>query len=141
DERTESKTVPVFGQDERQIRNGKGYPLQINATIGVPKSYFVRLLQDSKGGASASPVANSGGAGAGNSGGNVAPVDQAALDSFVQTESDRIKGSITPLIDTKAIEGATAGTVTVSMFPDFAPGVMGGSSGNSRGDGGGGSTF
>lgn len=122
DERTDSKTVPAFGKDERQIRDSKGYPLQINASIGVPRSYFVRLYQETKGGDDKS-----------------AAPDPAALDVFVQTESDRIQKSVAPLIDTQAIEGTTAGTVTVSMFPDFA--MAGGTgSGGSGGGGGGGGT-
>jgi hypothetical protein len=88
------------GTDTRQIKDAKGYALQINATVGVPKSYFVRLYQDSKGDRNSQP-------------------DQAALDSLVQTEVEKIKTYIKPLIDTNALEGAVAGTVAVSMIPDF----------------------
>src|SRR6185503_10650828 len=45
--------------------------------------------------------------------------DQAALDTLVQTEVEKIKTYVKPLIDTNALEGAVAGTVAVSMIPDF----------------------
>ena len=101
DERRESRSIPVFGRDERQIKDGKGYPLQINASIGVPRSYFVRLFQEREAKPDAQP-------------------DAATLDMLVQTETDKIKNHVTPLIDTGAMEGATAGTVNVSMIPDFS---------------------
>jgi flagellar M-ring protein FliF len=113
DERTESKTLPAFGQHESQIRNGKGYPVQINATILVPRSYFVRLCQENKGDNSAQP-------------------DQATLDGIVQSESARIQQSVEPLIDTQAVEGAVAGKVTVSMIPDFGAVLASNISGNAE---------
>jgi flagellar biosynthesis/type III secretory pathway M-ring protein FliF/YscJ len=112
DERSESRTVPVFGRDERQIKDGKGYPLQINASIAVPRSYFVRLYQEREGKADAQP-------------------DAATFDALVQLETDRIKNHVTPLIDTGAMEGAVAGIVRVSMSPDFATVSSGGPAGDS----------
>jgi hypothetical protein len=116
DERSESRTVPVFGKDERQIKDGKGYPLQINASIGVPRSYFVRLFQEREGKPDAQP-------------------DAATIDMLVQTETEKIKNHVTPLIDTGAMEGATAGTVNVSIIPDFAMAVLPGSPTTGPGNG------
>jgi flagellar M-ring protein FliF len=123
DERSESRMIPVFGKDEQQIRDGKGYPLQINASIGVPRSYFVRLYQEREDKPDAQP-------------------DIATLDSISQMEIERIKSFVTPLIDTGAMKGAVAGTVMVRLIPDFAaivgPG-MGDSAGGGSGGGSGGS--
>jgi flagellar biosynthesis/type III secretory pathway M-ring protein FliF/YscJ len=100
-EKSESTTVPVFGQTESQIQDGRGYPLQINASVGIPRSYFVRIAQQEAGGDE-----------------NAAP-DAATVDQLIAAETDRIKAYVTPLIDTQAIDGAKAGTVTVSVFQDF----------------------
>jgi flagellar biosynthesis/type III secretory pathway M-ring protein FliF/YscJ len=99
-ERSETSSIPFVGKRDSQIRDAKGYPLQINATVGVPKSYFIRICQEGKGD-------------------DAPPPDQATIDSIVQTETEKIQKYITPLIDTQAIEGAIAGTVAVSMIPDF----------------------
>lgn len=101
DERTTTSSVPFVGTDSRNINDAKGYALQINASIGVPKSYFVRLYKDRNGDEAKQP-------------------EPAELDALVQAETDRIKSTVTPLIDTQAMEGAQAGTVSVSMIPDFA---------------------
>ena len=103
-ERNEMSSVPAFGKRDSQIKDAKGYALRINASVSVPKSYFVRLFQDRQGAeAGAQP-------------------DAAALDALVQTETERIKKHIAPLIDTQPLDGALAGAITVDMFPDF--GVM-----------------
>jgi flagellar biosynthesis/type III secretory pathway M-ring protein FliF/YscJ len=81
-----------FPSTERNVRDAKGYALQINATIGVPRSYFARLQEDMG----------------------------EPLDALVVTEMERIRRQIEPLLDTSAIEGAVSGTLSVSMIPDFA---------------------
>lgn len=105
DERNDTSSVPAFGHSESQIRDPKGYPLQINATIGVPRSYFVRLMAET----TAAP--------AGADAAATAP-DPAALDAFVQTEVERLREYVKPLIDTQAIDGAAAGVITVTMVRD-----------------------
>jgi flagellar biosynthesis/type III secretory pathway M-ring protein FliF/YscJ len=100
DERSEASMIPMFGGTESRISDPRGQALQINATIGVPKSYFVRLFQDRRGGAE--------------------QPDEAELNAVVDAETARIKSQIEPLIDTSAVEGARAGAVFVSMIPDFA---------------------
>jgi flagellar biosynthesis/type III secretory pathway M-ring protein FliF/YscJ len=119
DERNDTSSVPAFGRKESQIRDPKGYPLQINATIGVPRSYFVRLMQDMN-----SAATGPSDAGATQPDAKSAAIDPAELDAFVLKETDRLKLYVTPLIDTQAIAGAAAGTVTVSMVPDFAMPVI-----------------
>lgn len=106
DESSQTSSIPLVDKTETQTRDNKGYALQINASIGVPKSYFIRLFQNStKGDATAQP-------------------DPAVLDALVLSETEKIKSYITPLIDTKAIEGATAGTVAVTMVSDFGAGAF-----------------
>jgi flagellar biosynthesis/type III secretory pathway M-ring protein FliF/YscJ len=104
-ERSETTSVPQFGNTESQIKDAKGYALRINATVSVPKSYFVRLYQDTSGKADEQP-------------------ETAALDALVQSETEKIRRHITPLIDTQPLEGAVPGSVAVSMFADFGATVM-----------------
>lgn len=99
-ERTRTTSVPFVGSRSSKINDSKGYALQINASIGVPKSYFVRLFQDRSGNAESQP-------------------DQAELDALVTSETDRIKKMVTPLITTEPMDGAVGGTVEVAMVPDF----------------------
>lgn len=101
DERTEAEMVPAFGGTDARITDGGGHSLLISASVGVPKSYFVRLWQDQSGDQNAQP-------------------SQADLNPVIETETERIKAQIEPLIDTRAVDGAVAGTVMVSMIPDFA---------------------
>jgi flagellar M-ring protein FliF len=110
DEQTEAAMIPVFGGSDSQITDPRGHPLQINATIGVPRSYFVNLHQSIHGDQTAQPA-------------------QDELDQLIATETERIRDHIEPLIDTRAIDGATAGTVMVSMIPDFAMAMNGSGAG------------
>ena len=63
--------------------------------------------------------------------------DAAAIDQIVQTESERIRTYIEPLIDTRAVDGAMAGIVNVTMFHDVAFGGVGPGGGSGGGPGGG----
>jgi len=101
DERNEAAMVPAFGGTDSRIVDSRGHALLINATVGVPRSYFVRLYQNEQDGEAAQP-------------------DPAALAALVADETARIRSQIEPLIDTRAVDGAVAGTVIVSMIPDFA---------------------
>jgi hypothetical protein len=127
---TEESTRPVFPNNTSVVDDPKGHPLQINATIGVPRSYFVRVYQVDQGDPAAEP-------------------DAAALDQVVQAESARIQDRVAPLIRTDGLDGAVAGTVLVGMIHDFSPGPAqpggafgGGAAGSGLGailvDGGGG---
>ena len=106
DERAESKFANRFPLSQRHLTDPKGYALQINATIGVPRSYFVRLYQQDQNDPAAIPTA-------------------AALDVVATREIEEIKRQIEPLVDTAAIsEAAVPGTVVVRMISDFAMGVV-----------------
>lgn len=101
DERTDASMIPAFGGTDARITDPRGLALQINATIGVPRSYFVRLYQAQHNDETVQP-------------------DAAALAGLIAEETGRIQSQIEPLIDTRAVDGAMAGTVVVSMIPDFA---------------------
>ncbi|TVQ54595.1 MAG: hypothetical protein EA377_05230 [Phycisphaerales bacterium] len=101
DERTDASMIPFVGNSDARITDHRSHPLLINSTIGVPKSYFVRLYQDRLGDEAAQP-------------------EPEQLDALVEAETERIRSQIEPLIDTRAVDGAVAGTVMVSMIPDFA---------------------
>ncbi len=117
DERTSSSMIPVFGNRTSRIHEQRAHALQINATIAVPRSYFVRLLSEQQGDTDVE-------------------VDPAQLDALVANESARIQAQIEPLIDTRAVDGAVSGAVVVSMVPDFAlPHVIGASSVHEAGGG------
>ncbi len=110
DERTDAAMIPFVGNSDSQITENRSHPLLINSTIGVPKSYFVRVYQDRVGDETAQP-------------------EPEELDALVAAETERIRTQVEPLIDTRAVDGAVAGTVMVSMIPDFAMASMGGFSG------------
>lgn len=120
EEKTESKTVPAFPVTERDIKDHKGYALQINATVGVPRSFLVRLYQEEQGDPEAQP-------------------DAAAIDALSTAQVERIRKEIEPLISTDAIRGAVPGTVVVSVNPDFALAAMGGATAYGGGASGSGS--
>ena len=104
DEQNQSRTTSVFPKTNRSVSDPKGYALKINASIGVPRSYFVSRYREDLNDAAAEP-------------------DAPAIQSLVELESARIRTRIEPLIDTIAdpetISGAARGTVVVDMIPDF----------------------
>jgi flagellar biosynthesis/type III secretory pathway M-ring protein FliF/YscJ len=103
---TDVRMTPAFGSTQSDIRKDRGYALKINATVLVPRSYFVGLYRQSQ------------------QDGTVEP-DETALEPLVQGETARIRDQILPLIDTGAADGAAAGTVVVSTFADFATAGVG----------------
>lgn len=100
DESSRERTESVFPWDARRITDKKGNALKINATILVPRSYFVRMYRIDRNDPEAVP-------------------DQVSLDPLVTSETARIKSMVEPLIDTAPYTGALAGTVVVSMIPDM----------------------
>lgn len=110
DEQTEAAMIPVFGGTNAHITDPRGHPLQINATIGVPKTYFVNLYRDRAGDQEAQP-------------------EQSELDDLIVQETDRIRSQIEPLIDTSVVDGAMPGAVMVTMIPDFAMTASAGAAG------------
>jgi flagellar biosynthesis/type III secretory pathway M-ring protein FliF/YscJ len=129
DERSAESTRPVFPRDAQHITDSKGYPLKINATIGVPRSYFVLKYRQSRNEPEAVP-------------------QDADLAPIVTAEIARLQSDVEPLIDTSALKDAVRGTVKVSMIPDIAgavatmasdiPATVGGGIGGGGGAGGGG---
>jgi flagellar M-ring protein FliF len=100
DERSDESTRPVFPRDATHITDPKGYALKINATIGVPRSYFVAKFRQDRNDPEALP-------------------DDTDLDPIVTDEIARIQSDVEPLIDTSALKDAVRGTVKVSMIPDI----------------------
>jgi flagellar biosynthesis/type III secretory pathway M-ring protein FliF/YscJ len=129
DERSDETTRPVFPRDARHITDSKGHPLKINATIGVPRSYFVLKFRQDRNDPEAVP-------------------EDADLAPIVTAEIARLKSGVELLIDTSALKDAVPGTVKVSMIPDIAgavatmvsdiPATVGGGIGGGGGAGGGG---
>jgi flagellar biosynthesis/type III secretory pathway M-ring protein FliF/YscJ len=101
DERSDETTLPVFPRDAQHITDRKGYALKINATIGVPRSYFVAKYRQSTNDPEAVPT-------------------DTELTPIVTAEIARLQSDVEPLIDTSALKDAVRGTVKVSMIPDIA---------------------
>ena len=101
DSRVTSKMEPRFPQKSTYEEDSKGYPLKINATVSVPRSYFIAKYQQDQGDPEAEP-------------------DAATLATIEQSELDRIKLAIEPLIDTGPLENTVVGQIVVSSYPDFA---------------------
>ncbi len=106
DESSNETTDPVFPSDSQHITDHKGYALKINATILVPRSYFVTRYRSDRRDPAATP-------------------DDAELDPLVVSEAARIKAMVEPLVDTAAYPGAQPGTVVVGMIPDMVMQVLG----------------
>ncbi|MHC4099602.1 MAG: hypothetical protein ACYSW1_01785 [Planctomycetota bacterium] len=104
DERSGETTRPVFPRDAKHITDPKGYALKINATIGVPRSYFVAKFRQDRNDPETMPEDNE-------------------LEPIVTAEIARLTSDVEPLIDTSALKDAVRGTVKVSMIPDIGPAV------------------
>ncbi|MHC5004910.1 MAG: hypothetical protein ACYTJ0_17510 [Planctomycetota bacterium] len=100
DERSDTTMVPAFGGTNARTLDPGGYALKINAAIGVPRSYFVRLFRDQAAGDGQDP-------------------DAATLQPFVEAEIDRIRQHVQPLVDTGPNGGPVQGSVAVRMIPDY----------------------
>jgi len=95
EQREETSQVPAFGSATNRILDAGGYALQINASIGVPRSYFQGLYASEFEGQS---------------------LDQIVFDELVESTLVEIREQIRPLVDTTAVDGGQAGDITVSMF-------------------------
>ncbi|MHC5113488.1 MAG: hypothetical protein ACYTGP_03555 [Planctomycetota bacterium] len=119
------KTLPAFGTQKTMTKPDRGFARKINATIKVPRSWFVALYRQETGEEDADSSAPQ-------------------FQSLVDAEIEKIRADVEPLIDTTARNGAMLGTVVVSMFTDFDPdgtvtsGLGGGDGGMTGGGGGGG---
>jgi flagellar M-ring protein FliF len=107
----DSTLTTEFGRKIEQIEDPRGMPTKINASINIPRSYFVLRWENMNGDA----------AGQG-------PTDD-DLQPVVDAEVERIRGGIQPLVETQSDSGIVTGTVIVSMIPDMpqaAPAQAGG---------------
>ena len=95
EQREETSQVPAFGSATNRILDAGGYALQINASIGVPRSYFQGLYASEFEGQSLDPI---------------------VFDELVESTLVEIREQIRPLVDTTAVDGGQAGDITVSMF-------------------------
>ncbi|MDG2423707.1 MAG: hypothetical protein P8M22_07000 [Phycisphaerales bacterium] len=94
------QTLPAFGRSDQRVIDPGGYALEINASIGIPRSYFDALHQQRS--SSNEPSANG------------------ALDKFVDGTLESIELQVLPLIATGSAEGSRRGEVTVSVFDDVS---------------------
>lgn len=106
DERTAERTQPAFPRDLRHTMDPKGYALEINATILVPRSYFLSVYRVDRSDPEAAPT-------------------DAELEPVVTAEKERIRSTVEPLVDTGAFDDSVPGTVVVSMIPDVATMAVG----------------
>lgn len=97
--RTDSELTTEFGRETTRISDPRGMPVKINATINIPRSYFVALWKRDKGAAAADPEEND-------------------IQELARAEIERIRADVQPLVDASAGEGGAAGEVVVSMIPD-----------------------
>ena len=105
--REETSQVPAFGSATNRILDAGGYALKINASIGVPRSYFQGLYASEFEGQSLDPI---------------------IFDELVESTLMEIGEQIRPLVDTTAVDGGQAGDITVSMFtvvPQIRPASIG----------------
>jgi flagellar biosynthesis/type III secretory pathway M-ring protein FliF/YscJ len=106
DERSSEKTQPQFPTIKSVLSDSKGYPLQINASISVPRSYLVRVHQEER----SDPAAT---------------LDDAAAAAILQREKTRIEEQVRPLLRTAELAGSQPGQVSVEMHRDFGDLVAG----------------
>ena len=99
-ERVES--VPAFGRSDQRVIDPGGYALEINASIGIPRSYFVALQKQRSGSSSGqSPESDS-------------------MEKLMESTLESIELQVMPLIATGSAEGMRRGEVTVAVFDDVA---------------------
>ncbi len=121
---TEATSDTRFGQRDIQTVDPRGMPTKINATINVPRSYFIRAWRITTGAEDDA----------------VQPSD-AELTAAIAAETQRIQESVEPQLETAADGETVPGNVFVSMIPDLPTGplqagVGGGLLGTSGGGGG-----
>jgi len=104
DNETDAAFENRFGSRTENVIDRRGMATRINATVNVPESYFIERWK--RGQADA--------AGAGDD----AMPTPAQLEPIVQTETERIRTAIEPLVDMTAEDGGEQGVVVVSMTPD-----------------------
>lgn len=99
---TESELRTQFGRRVEKVFDPSGDPTKINATINIPRSYFVRRWRAEAGQDEGEP-------------------GEEQLQPIIDAELERIRGDVAPQIDTTAQGQGAAGSVVVSMIPDAGP--------------------
>ncbi|RMH29032.1 MAG: hypothetical protein D6693_02525 [Planctomycetota bacterium] len=114
--RSESKAElrPEVGYQTQRIDDPRGIVTKLNATINVPRSYFVARWRE------AQP--------AGDADGAQAEPTEEDLQPIMEREIARITADVQPLVDTPE-EADGPGTVVVSMIPDWKPAGLAGEAG------------
>lgn len=92
---TSDSFKPYPGMTETQRTNTKGIPLKINATVGVPHSYLLKVWQDQN------PEVTD-------------PPGDAVLEAM--PEMTRIKDAIKPLVETGVLASLNDSSADVSIF-------------------------
>lgn len=100
DESSDALTIPMFPRGVSTEKDAGGYARKINASIGIPRSYFLAQFRVSAGDPEAAPT-------------------EAELQPLVTTETARIEEDIKLLIDTDGNEAAIDGSVRVSLIADI----------------------
>ena len=106
DDRSDSTLRSKFPSTIKHVIDRKGYAIKVNATIQIPRSYFVTKYQQDQGSPDAIP-------------------DATTLQPTVQSEISRIKSAAEPLIDTLGLDDTVPGKVVVTMIPDVAATAIG----------------
>lgn len=103
-EESDTEFDAFAGEKTEVSANPGGMPTQINATVNIPRSYFVTLFQQGK-----APAA----AGDGEAAAPPAPTDE-ALSPTIEAALPRIKKQIETLV----VTGKNPGQVVVDVYPD-----------------------
>lgn len=101
---SDSKLRPEVGYENKRVVDPRGVVTKLNATINVPKSYFVARYKDLTG-ADAEPTTDD-------------------LKPVIDDEIARIRADVEPQVDTINEDG-DVGSVVVSMIPDWTGGLGG----------------
>ncbi|MFG0274891.1 MAG: hypothetical protein ACF8QF_07530, partial [Phycisphaerales bacterium] len=121
---TDARLETRWGETIENVVDPRGMPTKINATINIPRSYFVAIWRMTA-----------------PEDGPEAP-DEAALVAVIDAETARIRDDVAPLVEAGGPDGVTPGAVTVSMIPDaptITPARAGGFMGDLAAGGGAGS--
>lgn len=118
DSTTETNFRVLPGTQQERVIDPGGAPTRINATINVPRSYFVRIWRQGPGRDAAADDRP----------------DDAAMQPIIDQELARIRADVEPIV-TAAVDGDNGGEVVVSMTPD-PPRDLGGPGGGAAPAGG-----
>lgn len=112
DTKSEAEMKTEFGTSVERVVDPRGMPTKINATINVPRAYFVARWRSQQA---------AGAGGAAPAGAPAAPAEQ-DLAPVVQAEVERITAGVKPQVDASIASGeggaGVQGEVVVTMIPD-----------------------